>query len=603
MDKHDHRLSIRNISVSRRLLYSYILMSLLPLTVLALIAYQVSDRAIRNKTNDYTQRLLHSLATNIDSEAEKYRKFSDEIMVSDVTQKGLLFFNTWSNMKKNRYIKEEINSEISVRLARVPYVRQTLLIDGQGALVYSQGFLFFSMETAQKCIQYYNSGINWISVNEGSGNYLVYTHPIPSLSGQRIIGHLLVLIDPSAFYHCLSEMNLGDDAGIFIADSQGLGVTGQNVPFSNGDAVDETLVSLCRQPREQPIINNYELNQIDSIIYYQPLDKMDWLLVTSIPYEYLRSETSTIRTTILILISVCLLCSFFVYQKIWKSITTPIGKLVVLLGKSASLNFEKDFVDDSRDELGYLGRTYVQIIKKMQELLAQVEVEQRQKREYELKMLQAQINPHFLFNTLNSLRWTALMSRAPNVAEGLAALSDLLKNTIIDKNEFVTIGEELKNLENYITIQRIRYGSIFTVDYCVPPEIKHCYTLKFLFQPIVENAILHGIDENRSNNQIQIKVEEQSDRLLLTVSDNGKGFDISKHRDPDNDKRLSGIGLSNVQQRIQLFFGNHYHFSIESQVGKGTTVYVEAPKMDLPPDTSSAHIDDTQITDGEAGGQ
>ena len=224
------------------------------------------------------------------------------------------------------------------------------------------------------------------------------------------------------------------------------------------------------------------------MIAYTYYDRQGWLLMAAIPDSYLQSETFSIAVTTLISIILCFLCAVIVYRQMWKSINVPMNRLVQLVSEIDNTNFDQmAFYDDSKDELGFLSRAFRQIIQKMQDLVKQVETEQKKKREYELKMLQAQINPHFLFNTLNSLRWTALMSKATSVSNGLAALSDLLRNTILDKNEFITVDEELKNINNYIVIQKIRYGDIFSVRYEIDDNILHCYMIKFLLQPIVDN--------------------------------------------------------------------------------------------------------------------
>ena len=178
------------------------------------------------------------------------------------------------------------------------------------------------------------------------------------------------------------------------------------------------------------------------------------------------------------------------------------------------------------------------------------------------------------------------MSRATSVSNGLAALSDLLRNTILDKNEFITVEEELKNVSNYIVIQKIRYGDIFSVTYEIDENILHCYMIKFLLQPIVENSIIHGIDEDGTQKEIHISMSRREDTILTVISDNGKGFDVEKTLDAKKNKRLTGIGMQNVQERIRLCFGREYPFNIESRIGEGTTVTMEFPYIGTLPEST-----------------
>ena len=568
---------IRNLSVSRRLLYSFLLMAIVPLLIFGIISYQVSNSAINSKISNSSIQVLKLVQKNIQYESDKYQKISDALMVNKTVQDGLYRFDTWDYMQKNNFIVQ-MNSVISGHKSNSPQIMQIFLTDRDNNPIYSQGWFYVSQETIDRMIDLCGKNINWLSVNEGNKNYIIYTHPVISERGSGVIGHTLIFIDAAAFYNCLSGVDMGTGADLMVMDYYGNNVANQDRTFRPGTAVDGGLFSYCRENPDRNIIRNYKFNGRLGMIAYSFFTRQGWLLVAAIPDAYLRSETFSIAVTSLISIVLCFLCAVIVYRQMWKSISVPINRLVQLVGKIDNTNFDQmTFYDDSKDELGFLSRAFREILQKMQDLVKQVETEQKQKREYELKMLQAQINPHFLFNTLNSLRWTALMSRATSVSNGLAALSDLLRNTILDKNEFITVEEELKNVSNYIVIQKIRYGDIFSVTYEIDENILHCYMIKFLLQPIVENSIIHGIDEDGTQKEIHISMNRREDTILTVISDNGKGFDVEKTLDAKKNKRLTGIGMQNVQERIRLCFGREYPFNIESRIGEGTTVTMEFP--------------------------
>ncbi|MEG1829712.1 MAG: sensor histidine kinase, partial [Cellulosilyticaceae bacterium] len=262
-----------------------------------------------------------------------------------------------------------------------------------------------------------------------------------------------------------------------------------------------------------------------------------------------------------------------------RSITQPLHDLVDYVGAAAKQRFDKDFIDDNKDELGVVGRTFIKITKQLKEVIEQIEREQKEKTELEINMLQAQINPHFLFNTLNSLRWISMMSGAHSVSEGILALSDLLRNTIIHKAEYITIEEELDNVNNYILIQRLRYGDLFNIVLEIPEHLLEYKTLKFILQPIVENAIIHGGCEQQQMVDITIRLTEHEKQLIFEVIDNGKGFDKIEVKTARHSAKLSGIGVGNVKDRIRLNFGEEYSVQIASQPGVGTTVSLNIPKI------------------------
>ena len=165
--------------------------------------------------------------------------------------------------------------------------------------------------------------------------------------------------------------------------------------------------------------------------------------------------------------------------------------------------------DTYEDEIGVISDNFDSMLKRVNELIEKTKLQEVEKRDLEIRMLQAQINPHFLFNTLNSLKWTALMNQDYTVSEGLSSLAELLRNTIIDKNELVTIREELENIKNYVVIQKIRYGNSFDVQYEVDELLLENKVIKFILQPIVENSIIPGIDENKENQKIIIKCQRK----------------------------------------------------------------------------------------------
>lgn len=174
-----------------------------------------------------------------------------------------------------------------------------------------------------------------------------------------------------------------------------------------------------------------------------------------------------------------------------------------------------------------------------------------------------------------------MMSGAESVSQGILALSCLLKNTIIQKTDYINIKSELENVKNYMLIQKLRYGDSFKLVMEVPEPLLRCNTLKFILQPIVENAIIHGIRDENSLLTITIRLRENGDDLVFEVSDDGKGFDTSQAaRLEQKEIKLSGIGIHNVKDRIRLHFGEKYSVNIESEMGKGTLVTLHIPKME-----------------------
>lgn len=169
----------------------------------------------------------------------------------------------------------------------------------------------------------------------------------------------------------------------------------------------------------------------------------------------------------------------------------------------------------------------------------------------------------------------AILNEDNPVSEGISALSKLLRNTIVDSNEYVDVEEEIENVKNYIIIQKLRYGDLFETVYNIDEDVRHCRILKFLLQPIVENSILHAFEEDREHQILTIRAQAEKGCLKIEIGDNGKGF--QEVEQSYTNKKLSGIGIMNIQERIRLMYGDKYSMNIQSEVNKGTIVTLLLP--------------------------
>ena len=222
---------------------------------------------------------------------------------------------------------------------------------------------------------------------------------------------------------------------------------------------------------------------------------------------------------------------------------------------------------------------------KISELMDRVRREETELRKTELKALQAQINPHFLYNTLDSIQWMCEQGRTEDAAKMVSSLARLFRISISRGHELITIRDELRHAESYLVIQSYRYKDQFTYSFDVDPSLENCLCNKITVQPLIENAIYHGLDRNVEEGEIKISVKKAPDDendILITVSDNGIGMtkeqclSILKKERSDS----SGIGVKNVNDRLKIYFGEKYGLSIESELDVGTTVTVRIPKKE-----------------------
>lgn len=224
------------------------------------------------------------------------------------------------------------------------------------------------------------------------------------------------------------------------------------------------------------------------------------------------------------------------------------------------------------DEFSALHARFNDLIARLDELTDQVVVERMQKKQAEINALQYQIRPHFMYNTLNSIRFTAMLQRNQKLADLLGDFIALLESSVQRNGAFILLQEEINLVRSYVSLQSFRHMNCFSVAYEIAPEAADCYVPCLLLQPAVENAIFHGIDAQRTDNLIRITASVHEDALEITVEDNGSGFDASQLAEPaaDDSRRLTGIGIRNTEQRLHLYYQKRAQLIINSVPGKGT---------------------------------
>ena len=296
------------------------------------------------------------------------------------------------------------------------------------------------------------------------------------------------------------------------------------------------------------------------------------------------------RTQIIFSIAISFFCcgiiALIVLRAYSKIVNAPVRSLIKAMNafENQAENFRYKGGNESVTELRIISSSFEHMANTIQNLMERVHREEQELRKTELKALQAQINPHFLYNTLDSIQWMCEQGKTKDAAEMVRALARLFRISISRGRELITIKEELQHAENYLIIQSYRYRSQFSYTIDASDELMDCLCNKITIQPLIENAIYHGIDRMVDEGEIKITVKpaEDDDDILITVSDNGVGMTkeqcgkiLAKDRSDSG-----GIGVKTVNDRLKIYFGKKYGLSIESELDVGTTVTVRIPKID-----------------------
>lgn len=268
-----------------------------------------------------------------------------------------------------------------------------------------------------------------------------------------------------------------------------------------------------------------------------------------------------------------------------RTVNVPVKQLQARIRRIENGDFSRDLSTEWPHELGDIGKTINDLSENVLLLMEQRIEDERQKREYEYKMLQSQINPHFLYNTLNSIKWMATIQNSPGIAEMTTSLSRLLKDISKGATNLVTIKHELDLINDYFIIQQYRYGGTITLTFRVEDEaLLSCQILKFTLQPLVENAIFHGIEPKGTAGSIVIHIyQDETGDIHIDVTDDGVGMEpeftarLLHMETPASSSFFKEIGVSNVHKRLQYEFGEQYGLSIRSRKGSFTTISILLP--------------------------
>lgn len=564
---------LRKTSIKNRLIASISVGIIFCSSILGGILYLKATTALKNSAIEYSETMLSIITKDIYRNKKRIENYSSEMAMNEEIIDTLMNYKFLSYKEKDEF-HIYINKYLLSNLSLLSNIAEIEIVSKDFDIAYMQGYKYFNIKDLKKYSKQAKEGLSWFYTVLNGEKYICVVTPVKG--EDSLVGYIFMAIKDEFFSSSFSLFNLDEGEEMVLLDDK------HNLIISDNPLIDKKFVSenielksSLKNKREEGIINSVILEEKKYVAIYKKLRGLSWYVVSMIPYDFINSDIHSLRKEMILIgvifILVILIFSYFLYS----SIKVPLYNLLDKM-KTVSKGDLKVLVNDEyKDEIGIISNNFDSMLFRINELIEKSKQQEIEKRDLEIRMLQAQINPHFLFNTLNSLKWTALMNQDYTVSEGLSSLAELLRNTIIDKNELITIKKEVENIKNYVVIQKIRYGNSFEVKYDIEEDLLENKIIKFILQPIVENSIIHGIDENKENQWINIKITSEKENILIIIEDNGKGFNSGKNI---KNNKLSGIGWNNVDERIKLTFGLEYGALIESEINRGTVVKIVIPK-------------------------
>jgi two-component system sensor histidine kinase YesM len=430
------------------------------------------------------------------------------------------------------------------------------------------------------------TGIYTVSNFSGRHEVLSFIRPLRSIYNYENIGWLVISLDESVISEYWSEPNLGDGQGqLALLNEQGIVLSSTEKQWLT-QPYDELFPKLWGRLHSGDHGETvYGENKDKKTILYYRQPTTGWTFVGSIPYELYSSQNRYIllltAVAVLITIAINVGLVLFVIQRV----TNPLRVLTRLLTKVNPDGPMPVYHSTAKDEIGRLGESYNLLGKHIEQLKAQLIRDETRKKEADIRALQAQINPHFLYNTLSSIHWMALMTQEKRIAEMVGALSDFLQFSLNKGSDYCPVHQEVAHIRNYAQIQSIRYPDKFEVDCTVDPSLEERMMLKLLLQPLLENAMIHGIQKKPGKGTIGVYLEREGNRMNVLVIDDGIGMTEERleavraelHSGGDAYAPHSSYGLRNVNERLSLHYGPQSRLRIESKHQVGTRITFSIP--------------------------
>ncbi len=593
--------SLHNSSFKAKLLFSYIILITIPLTISSILVYKqftiylsentstmISQR-LNQETNNINQALtsIENIGFQLSADTfltaylnEKHQPFNNDsyiTMTNKISPMFKWFKNTNHNISKINIITlNESISEIDtfVHSSRFEYEAWFMQVKKNTSL----GLPYWEKYHEQRAYRKVDT------LNPATSpvfSLFCIINPVYKTSSS----YLELEVNPKLLFSSLNVSPVGKSGYLAVIDSAGNIISGKNTPLLKSLINNNDFNGLLQASKGE---YKYTYEGSDYFIKSQEISRLGVHIISIVSTAEIeelfdsskRNYVVTISVTFILLLVLAYYLGYFMTKKIKK-----LSNAFVTFQKG---DFNTRIEVSGDDELDKLSFDFNIMASNIQELINKVYKAEIAQKKSELSALQSQIKPHFIFNTLESLKMTAELHDEEEISDGLTALGNLIRQNIHTGNHLINVECELENLADYIKIQNLIRNNTIKGEFTIQDEIRQAAILNLVLQPLVENCILHGFRSNQEFLEISICGKLVDDSIIFTIHDNGKGIEDQQLQklnrnlenslnDNSNNSTGTGIGLMNVNRRIKLYFGNEYGISIESNYNEGTAITVKIP--------------------------
>jgi len=581
---------IKDTSLKNKLLSTYLTVVIILTIILGTVSYTISSRIVIKQTEDYANLVIFQISKDIDNYIEKFER---------------LTYTAYSNTSIQQVLKTNHDASFKEKQNFKEVVRQFILgisiVDKNidGVYIYSKfGDLFYENLTSSFSRNYDFTREKWYEdISQGVTKSILLPPHIEqkdtSFDKKVNFSYIRALTDvQSGDYIGFIAVDININAIDDIAGSVGEKIRGRML------VLDETNRVIYISPKTTQVSDTDNLKQgivmdvdgtldklkLKNVVITSQSKRTGWEVMFVTPVSQISKEVNKIRMYTIIAAIICVLLLSLISTFISMGISRPVNRLkkTILAVENGDLDVAVEI--ESNDEIGQLSKSFNKMVKNIKKLIKEVYEIQLKKKEAELSALQSQINPHFMYNTLESVNMMAILAGNLNISDILTAFANILRFNLDNKNNLISLDKEIKYVMDYIKIQQMRYSDKFDVILEFEPGLENYEILKLTIQPLVENAIVHGITEQQYKGGITLIIKKEDEKIRIIVKDNGVGLTAQRledvHKSLEREEALSkegSIGLNNINERVRLYYGEDYGLVISSENGKGTIAEILIP--------------------------
>ena len=577
-------LSIKNLSIQSSIFMYFTVTAIIAIALISLIMFQRFTNSLNATIIEENSGIIGQLGESIDSYLRNSMKISDSIYYNVIKNTDI----SGEDIKKGMNLIYVNNDNMIDDIA---------LISGKGELIESMPALrlkdnsnvlesnFFKKSMAES--EYIHFSMPHIrdlfDQNESSYSWVMSLSRAVEVTdeGRATQAVLLINLNYMFFEEMFSNVNLGNGGYIYLTNDEGdiIWHPRQNEIYSGRFKENNKYVSTLKDGITVENIGGKQLTLNVRTIGYT-----GWKLVGVTPSAALNIDGIKFRFFVLFVADLFLFLLAMINAFISNKISNPIKLLDGRVREIESGNLNVEIVPSGSYEVEHLGNSIKNMLSRIKVLMSNLVDEHNAKRKSEFDTLQSQINPHVLYNTLDIIVWMIENEKPDKAVSIVTALAKFFRISLSKGKNIITVKDEVEHVRNYLMIQNMRFKNRFEYSIDVEDDILSYSSLKLMLQPLVENAIYHGMEFMDGDGKIEVRVFKENDSLYFTISDNGLGMSedvvatlLSKDIIPS--KKGSGIGVKNVNERIKLYFGNEYGLKVESEPDEGTKITIHLPAI------------------------